>query len=250
MATGTLENTPELEEVHLLGINNYGNVAFGWSGHDSLTQVHFYQPTESTRQGSYIFGDATEWADNSINGEVIRDLMSGEYTTEPVTPSTPIIVHATGGSKSGTDNSNTLADTTSQPTEEEILNAIGGIKFIFHCKLKTFGEIDGIMSSTDPLYNVPMDFIIEQFLCSRSLPYSFGADFGTDVPSLLRNVLFILQDSDAKKLITALRDQDSELFCPELAQRILPYSILKNQASNFDNGDTGDPLIPAEPIAN
>ena len=284
MAAGTLENTPELEEVHLLGINDYGNVAFGWGGHDSLTQVHFYQPTGLIAGGNYVFGDATEWADNPINGAVIGDLMSGTY--DPTDgQSQGIDDSGTRSTKGGAENNtNTVAEITSQSLEEQILNAIGGIKFIFHYKLQTIGELSnnpgtglpgpGIPvtpdrgASTDYISDVPMDFIIYQFLCSSNTPYSFygllsgGNEGGTistgggglkggskganDPEYLLGNILFILQDSDAKKLSAALSDEDSQLYCPALAQRILPYSILKNQASNFDNGGGihTEPLVP------
>ena len=108
-----------------------------------------------------------------------------------------------------------------------------------------------------------MDLIIYQFLCVANTDYSFygysgsgdgkvkvddenegglrgGSKGANDPYYLLENVLFILQDSDAQKLSAALRDENSQLYCPALAQRILPYSILKNQASNSDNIDPGD----------
>ena len=284
MAAGTLENTPELEEVHLLGINDYGNVAFGWGGHDSLTQVHFYQPTEITKGGNYVFGDATKWADNPINWEVIAALMLGDY--DPTDEDDVGTENPEKGTKGGSENENT----TTQSIEEQILNAIGGIKFIFHYKLKTIGELNntgnepvtpvdpgaGRGASTDDISNVPMDFIIEQFLCVSDSPYSLygysggneggaistgggglrgGSKGANDLEYLLENILFILQDSDAKKLVAALSDEDSQLYCPALAQRILPYSILKNQASNSDNIDLGDlgggtvtPYVPNVPI--
>ena len=220
MSSNLLQNTPALQEVHLHGIKYYNDLAFGLSGHQNLTEVHFYNPTTDPLIGDepispdllaekFIFGNETEWPNAPITN-----------TTDTVDP----------------DN-------------------LGGIKFIFHTKLNKIqtsnfalvhkNRTGDAIDTTGLPETIPFDPILGLFMCEWQLDYSLdGSAAQPTVPqellrgssngSLISNVLFILQDEDYIKLLQFLASIADQNATNCLIGRILPISVLSGDISKVN----------------
>lgn len=220
MSSNLLQNTPALQEVHLHGIKYYNDLAFGLSGHQNLTEVHFYNPTTDPLiddepispdllAKKFIFGNETEWPNAPIT-----------KTTDTVDP----------------DN-------------------LGGIKFIFHTKLNKIqtsnfalvheNRTGDVIDTTDLPETIPFDPILGLFMCEWHLDYSLdGSADQPTVPqeplrsssngSLISNVLFILQDEDYIKLLQFLTSIANQDVTNCLIGRILPISVLSGDISKVN----------------
>ena len=220
MSSNLLQNTPALQEVHLHGIKYYNELAFGLSGHQNLTEVHFYNPT----------------TDPLIYDEPIRPDLLGEkfiFGNETEWPNAPI----------------TNTRDTVNP------NNLGGIKFIFHTKLNKIQtsnfalvheDLTGdVIDTTNLPETIPFDPILGLFMCEWHLDYSLdGSASQPTVPqeplrsssngSLISNVLFILQDEDYLELLQFLASIVDQDVTNCLIGRILPISVLSGDISKVD----------------
>ena len=220
MSSNLLQNTPALQEVHLHGIKYYNDLAFGLSGHQNLTEVHFYNPT----------------TDPLIDDEPISpDLLAEKFIfgNEAEWPNAPI----------------TNTRDTVNP------NNLGGIKFIFHTKLNKIqtsnfalvheNRTGDVIDTTDLPETIPFDPILGLFMCEWQLDYSLGGSASQPtVPqeslrsssngSLISNVLFILQDEDYLELLHFLDSIVNQDVTNCLIGRILPISVLSGDISKVD----------------